>query len=73
MGIVLFFVGALLLGDAFVTGNKEFFDTVKKQKAEGYEWHYVGAQPLDKPPVPSLPAQVEGHNPFILWKLKKPE
>ena len=71
MGIVIFFVGALFMGDAFVTENQEFFDIVKKQKAEGYEWHYVGAKPLDNPPVPSLPLQVEGHEPYILWKLKK--
>tara|TARA_Y100000310_G_scaffold303520_1_gene341911 strand:- start:46 stop:255 length:210 start_codon:yes stop_codon:yes gene_type:complete len=69
MGIV--FVIALF-GALFCADNKEFLDTVKKEKAEGYEWHYVGQTDLD-PKAKSVPLQVEGNDPYILWKLKKPE
>ena len=68
MGIAIVLV---LFSTLFVVDNKEFFDTVDRQKKEGYTWHYVGAKPLDEPPVPSLPLQVEGEEPFVLWKLKK--
>ena len=70
MGII-FLVAALLMGHEFAVDNKEFFDTVDRQKKEGYTWHYVGKKPLDEPPVPSLPLQTEGEEPFVLWKLKK--
>ena len=71
MGII-FLVAALFMGHEFVVDNKEFFDTVDRQKKEGYTWHYTGAKPLDEPPVPSLPLKVEGEEePFVLWKLKK--
>ena len=80
MSIILFLVGALLIGNLFVADNKEFFDTVDRQKKEGYTWHYTGVKPLDKPLVPSLPLQaidaVTGEatgEPYVLWKLKKPE
>ena len=66
IGIVL-----VLFGTLFVADNKEFFDTVKKQTEEVYSWHYTGKQPLSEPPVPSLPLQVEGSEPYVLWKLKK--
>ena len=68
MGIAIVLV---LFGTLFVADNKEFFDTVKKQTEERYSWHYTGKQPLSKPPVPSLPLQVEGSEPYVLWKLKK--
>ena len=71
MGII-FLVAALFMGHEFVVDNKEFFDTVDRQKKEGYTWHYTGVTPLDEPPVPSLPLKVEGEEePFVLWKLKK--
>jgi len=78
MGIILLVTALLTMGDAFVADNKEFFDTVDRQKKEGYTWHYTGAKPLDEPPVPSLPLQnVDSktgkkiNEPFVLWKLKK--
>ena len=52
--------------------NKEFLDQVEKQVNEGYEWNYVGKQSLD-PSAKSISAQVEGEEPYIFWKLKKPE
>ena len=71
MGII-FLVAALFMGHEFVVDNKEFFDTVDRQKKEGYTWHYTGVKPLDEPPVPSLPLKVKGkEEPFVLWKLKK--
>ena len=77
MGII-FLVAALFMGHAFVVDNKEFFDTVDRQKKEGYTWHYTGVKPLDEPAVPSLPLQVfdvdtgeEVGEPYVLWKLKK--
>ena len=72
MGIVIFFVGALFMGDAFVTENQEFFDTATEQMDNGAEWEYVGPQSLD-PTAKSISIQVEGEEPYIVWKLKKPE
>ncbi len=69
MGTIL--VIALFSG-LFVTDNKEFFDQVEKEVNEGYEWNYVGKQSLD-PSAKSISAQVEGEEPYIFWKLKKPE
>ena len=75
MGIA---IAIALLGALFVSDNQEFFDTVDRQKKEGYTWHYTGKQPLSEPPVPSLPLQVidvdtgeEIGEPYVLWKLKK--
>tara|TARA_B100000029_G_C16925114_1_gene722838 strand:- start:60 stop:269 length:210 start_codon:yes stop_codon:yes gene_type:complete len=68
MGVAIVLV---LFGTLFVADNKEFLDTVNKQTEEGYSWHYTGEQPLSEPPVPSLPLQVEGSEPYVLWKLKK--
>jgi hypothetical protein len=69
VGIIL--VIALFSG-LFVADNKEFFDQVEKEVNEGYEWNYVGKQSLD-PSAKSISAQVEGEEPYIFWKLKKPE
>ena len=75
MGIA---IAIALLGALFVSDNQEFFDTVDRQKKEGYTWHYTGKKPLSEPPVPSLPLQVidvdtgeEIGEPYVLWKLKK--
>lgn len=54
----------------FAVDNKEFFDQAVKEMKEGAEWHYVGPQALD-PTAKSIPAQVEGEEPYIVWKLKK--
>ena len=62
--IVQLFVGGVYLN------NEEFFDTVSKQVEDGYTWHYVGATEPD-PESLSLTLQVEGYDPYILWKLKK--
>ena len=69
MGTVL--VIALFSG-LFAVDNQEFFDQVEKEVNEGYEWNYVGKQSLD-PSAKSISAQVEGDEPYIIWKLKKPE
>jgi hypothetical protein len=69
MGTIL--VIALFSG-LFAVDNQEFFDQVEKQVNEGYEWNYVGKQSLD-PSAKSISAQVEGEEPYIFWKLKKPE
>ena len=54
----------------FYLDNEEFFDTASEQLEDGYTWHYVG--PTDaNPELPSLPLQVEGHHPFVLYLLKK--
>ena len=62
----------ILMGLTFAVDNHEFFDTAAKQMDEGAEWHYVGRQSLD-PSAKSIPLQVEGEEPYIVWKLKKPE
>ena len=69
MGTIL--VIALFSG-LFVADNKEFLDQVEKQVNEGYEWNYVVKQSLN-PSAKSIPLQVEGEEPYIIWKLKKPE
>ena len=75
VGIVLILT---LFGGLFVADNKEFFDQVAKERAMGAEWHYVGKQPLD-PTAKSIPAQIcdpdtgKCEEPYIIWKLKKPE
>ena len=69
MGTIL--VIALFSG-LFAVDNQEFFDQVKKEVNDGYEWHYVGKQSLDSS-AKSIPLQVEGEEPYIIWKLKKPE
>jgi len=69
MGTIL--VIALFSG-LFAVDNQEFFDQVEKEVNEGYEWNYVGKQSLD-PSAKSISAQVEGDEPYIFWKLKKPE
>ena len=60
----------LIIYTLFVVDNQEFFDQAVKEMKEGAAWHYVGKQPLD-PTAKSIPGQVEGEEPYILWKLKK--
>ena len=54
----------------FFASNESFFTTAEKESKEGAKWHYVGKQSLDLK-AKSLPLQVKGEKPFILWKLKK--
>ena len=75
MGILLVLT---LFSGLFVADNQEFFDQVKKDVKAGAEWHYVGKQPLD-PTAKSIPGQIcdpdtgKCEEPYIIWKLKKPE
>ena len=75
MGIV---IALALFGALFVSDNQEFFDTAAKQIDKGATWHYVGKQPLD-PTTKSIPGRIcepdtgKCGEPFIIWKLKKPE
>ena len=69
MGIV---IAIALLGALFVSDNQEFFDKVEKDIESGNKLHLVGPRDAD-PNVISLPIKVEGHDPQIIWKLKKPE
>ena len=75
MGILLVLA---LFGGLSVADNKEFFDQVAKERAMGAEWHYVGKQPLD-PTAKSIPGKIceldtgKCEEPYIIWKLKKPE
>tara|TARA_B100001758_G_C18316774_1_gene560943 strand:+ start:142 stop:348 length:207 start_codon:yes stop_codon:yes gene_type:complete len=62
----------IILSTLFMVDNKEFIDQAIKEMKDGAEWHYVGPQSLD-PTAKSIPAQVEGEEPYIIWKLKKPE
>ena len=66
---------ALMIGTTFGIQNKEFFDKVAEERAQGAEWHYVGPQALD-PTALSIPLQcMDGDkpcgDPYIIWKLKK--
>jgi hypothetical protein len=60
----------LVFGGAFYAGNKDFFDTASRQVNDGYSWHYIGDKRADMK-VPSLPLQVDGFEPYVIWKLKK--
>jgi hypothetical protein len=60
----------LVFGGAFYAGNEDFFGTASRQVDDGYKWHYVGYKKADTK-VPSLPLQVDGYEPYVLWKLKK--
>ena len=60
----------LVFGGAFYSGNKDFFDTASRQIDDGYDWKYVGHKKADMK-VPSLPLQVDGYEPYVIWKLKK--
>ena len=68
MGIILLLT--LVVSTVFVADNEEFFDTAIEQMKDGAEWHYVGPQALD-PTAKSIPGQVDDHEPYIIWKLKK--
>ena len=54
----------------FYLDNEEFFDTASEQIEDGYTWHYEGYTKAN-PELPSLPLQVEGYHPFVLYLLKK--
>tara|TARA_B100001964_G_C13710071_1_gene369894 strand:+ start:134 stop:373 length:240 start_codon:yes stop_codon:yes gene_type:complete len=69
MGIAL---ALALFGALFCADNQHFFETVSKEKKERYEWHFIGPTDLD-PKAKSISLKVEGHDPYILWKLKKSE
>ena len=60
----------LVFGGAFYAGNEDFFDTASRQVNDGYDWHYIGYKKADTR-VPSLPLQVDGYEPYVLWKLRK--
>ena len=62
----------IILATLFMVDNQEFFDTATEQMDNGAEWEYVGPQSLD-PTAKSISIQVEGEEPYIVWKLKKPE
>ena len=61
----------LLIVPLFVVQNSEAIQTFEKQVTEGYEWHYVGPQLLD-PKDKNISLQVQGSDPYIIFKLKKP-
>tara|TARA_Y100001963_G_scaffold45201_1_gene63701 strand:+ start:28265 stop:28477 length:213 start_codon:yes stop_codon:yes gene_type:complete len=57
---------ALFYGD-----NHEFFEKVREQRAQGYEWKYVGYKEWDgKSPALLINRDT---NPHVYWKLVKPE
>jgi hypothetical protein len=67
---VLALIIPLIFGSTFYAGNKDFFDTASKQIEEGYNWQYIGYKKANKE-MPSLMIQVDGHDPYVLWKLRK--
>lgn len=60
-----------LIGSLFVVQNSEAIEKFEKQVSEGYEWNYVGSQPLDAKDK-NISLQVQGSDPYIIFKLKKP-
>ncbi|MEC7974127.1 MAG: hypothetical protein VX987_15635 [Pseudomonadota bacterium] len=64
---VLALFGALIFAD-----HQDFLETANKQKAKGYEWHYVGVTDSD-PKAKAILGKVKSREPYILWKLRKPE
>ena len=61
-------MGLLILAVLFTIVNKDFFDIVAVQKAEGYEWREVGK--TQAAGVPAITLKSNGEE-YIIWKLKK--
>ena len=62
---------AAVLG-MFSFDNQVFFNTANTQMKDGYEWHYVGVTDSD-PKAKAILGKVKSREPYILWKLRKPE
>jgi hypothetical protein len=57
----------------FMYDNSEFFSEVKKERAEGYRFEYVGKQSADEY-THSIPViNQETGEEFIYWQHKKPQ
>ena len=58
----------VLFAILFAVDNKEFFDTVEQQKAEGYKWTKVGkSQPSGTPAL----IMKNNNEEYIYYRLEK--
>lgn len=58
----------VLFAMLFAVDNKEFFDTVEQQKAEGYKWTKVGkSQPSGSPAL----IMKNNNEEYIYYRLEK--
>jgi len=64
-------IGIFAILALFGIDNKEFFDTVEQNRADGMEWHYVGKQSPDGHPAITVKNETTGEE-FIYWKMKIP-
>ena len=61
-------LAAVLFAMLFAVDNKEFFDTVDQQKAEGYKWTKVGkSQPSGTPAL----IMKNNNEEYIYYRLEK--
>jgi len=61
-------VAAVLFAMLFAVDNKEFFDTVDQQRAEGYKWTKVGkSQPSGTPAL----IMKNNNEEYIYYRLEK--
>ena len=60
----------MVMGTLFGVSNQDFFDLVEKQKAQGYEWEYVGYKEKS-PGTKALSLQMPGGPEYVYWQLKK--
>lgn len=63
---------AVTIGVLFGVDNADFFDTVEKQKAQGYEWHYTGYKEKS-PGTKAISLRVDEGPEFVFWQLRKPD
>ena len=63
-------VDVKLLGKLVFSINQEPFDNISLEKMVDATWHYVGKQLIDLN-AKSLPLQLDGEAPLILFKPKK--
>ena len=61
-------LAAVLFAMLFAVDNKEFFDTVDQQRAEGYKWTKVGkSQPSGTPAL----IMKNNNEEYIYYRLEK--
>lgn len=60
---------AILFAVLFAVDNKEFFDTVAEQKAQGYKWVEVGKTVPSG--TPAITIKPENGNEYIVYRLEK--
>ena len=64
-------IGILVTG-LFFYDNAEFFDTVKQNQEDGYEWNYIGKTAPDGSPAITVINEATGEE-SVYFKMKLPQ